>query len=105
MRFERAEKVDKPVNLMDSLNDTIGWHVNKGKWDAIVFQPRHTVRIFGIGVFAQVDEFAASLFNIGYKYQIEDAKTGQPKKLSEEYVERNVKQKTKKEVFKHFFIH
>jgi len=51
-----------------------GWYIGRDRWDAISFQPRLDIRVFGCGIFEPYPEGNHS-FKYGYKYQILAAST------------------------------
>ena len=51
----------------DSRSD--GWYIGRDRWDAVSFQPRQDIRVFGCGIFEPYPEGNHS-FTYGYKYVI-----------------------------------
>ncbi|TNV82399.1 hypothetical protein FGO68_gene10746 [Halteria grandinella] len=71
VRFERIEKKNKKKALLDELIGKEGWSVSKDKWDAIIFEPKKDVRIYGVGIYQQVERLKCK-YTLCYKYLIED---------------------------------
>ncbi|CDW91634.1 UNKNOWN [Stylonychia lemnae] len=46
------------------------WYVGKDRWDGIVFQPKQSIQVHGIGIYMGIPE--GQDFQICYKYHIED---------------------------------
>jgi hypothetical protein len=62
-----------PIRFFKRFKDfkpTDSWYVGEGKWDAILFIPTKTIRVFGIGIFEK--HANGGPMKLGYKYILED---------------------------------
>lgn len=61
------------------------WTVDKDKWDALIFEAKKDMRVFGIGIHGPKDDKPRD-FTIGYKYIIQDSPEGKEISKSENVV-------------------
>ncbi|TNV82904.1 hypothetical protein FGO68_gene14978 [Halteria grandinella] len=101
-RFAGTEKQSKKKTFLDQLIDTRGWFVTKDKWDAIVFEPKRNVLIYGIGIYQQIDRERSS-FTLSYKILIEDKDGKTVNKF--ETTDKGIRQPDDTQIIQDFFIY